>query len=99
MVTNGHDRITDFGLSGNGPADRLAFRLDNSGKVELSAKLTDGDLEIQITNFIGMTGSVRLDGIDTFDEVKEVFGRITSFPGPANFINPLNDAAAEALFA
>lgn len=107
-VNNGHDRITDFGLSNDGnPADKLIFRLDNTGKVELSAALTkdgDGDgnpdLEIFITNFVGTTGSVRLDGIDTVGEVKEVFGRISAWQtGSADFINPLNAAYAESLFA
>lgn len=106
-VNNGHDRITDFGLaSENGPGDRLAFRLDNSGKVELSADLTkdgDGDgnadLEIFITNFVGTTGSVRLDGIDTLEEVMEVFDSIQAWQtGPADFINPLDDAYAQDLF-
>lgn len=106
-VNNGHDRITDFGLSnGDNPADKLAFRLDNTGKVELSAELTkdgDGDgnadLEIFITNFVGTTGSVRLDGIDTVEEVKEVFDNIHAWQtGTADFINPLDHGYADDLF-
>lgn len=106
-VNNGHDRVTDFGLaSEDGPADKLVFRLDNTGKVELSADLTqdgdgngDPDLEIFITNFVGVTGSVRLDGIDTAEEVTEVFGSIRAWQtGSAEFVNPLDASYADDLF-
>lgn len=67
-VNNGDDQIADFELAGPGTSgDRLAFRLDDAGKVEIGATEIDGTLTLTITNFVGQTGSVQLLGLTLAD--------------------------------
>lgn len=81
-INNGSDRITDFEIG----IDRLAFRIDNAGKVELGDELnSNGDLVITISNFVGQTGSVTLDGIDADDEFIAIANQIQSWGNQSRF--------------
>lgn len=86
-VGNGDDRLTDFELPDNGfHGDLLAFRIDNAGLVELGDELdNNGNLIITISNFVGQTGSLRLDGIDTSDEFNAIAGQIRVWGDQSNF--------------